>query len=334
MPTGTPPSNLNNVAMRDSNGAMLDSALYDPMTPTKVGDIVGNAEVWGPLYAQIQAQTTGHLVCVGPAGCGKSLFFRVALGGYQVLHIDCTANSGLRDMRDLLRVFARGSKATTKLRWIVLEQADALSSDTQAFLRRCLETTAGSTRVAFLCRDAGAISEPLLSRTTLVSVDAPDDTEAVYELLRRTEHKVDKKALEEVALRSYGNLRAALLEALAMRHCGHTCVSSSVLSDLLKERPKERPKERLEERPKERQSSTSDASAWIAWTVKAVTLCKDEGYDLRDVLRAGWPKHPVVSQACATWSRLGGTSTRALFFACVAKLLDLPFVSTTTTSSV
>lgn len=285
---------------------MLDSALYDPMTPTKVGDIVGNAEVWGPLYEQIQAQTTGHLVCVGPAGCGKSLFFRLALKGYQVLHIDCTANSGLRDVRETLRVFARGSKASTKLRWIVLEQADALSSDTQAFLRRCLETTAGATRVAFLCRDAGAISEPLLSRTTLVSVDSPDDTEVVYELLRRTEFKVDRKQIEEVASRSYGNLRSALTEALAARHCGYKSASSGI-AELLSDRP-----------PVEKDKDKD--SAWAAWALRTVRTCKDEGYDLRDVLRGGWPRHPVVAQACAAWSRLGGTSPRALFFASIAKL--------------
>jgi DNA polymerase III delta prime subunit len=259
------------------------------------------------LYAQIQAQTTGHLVCVGPAGCGKSLFFRIALKGHLVLHIDCTANSGLRDTRDLIRVFARGSKASTQLRWIVLEQADALSSDTQAFLRRCLETTAGSTRVAFLCRDAGAISEPILSRTTLIGVDAPDDTEVVYELLRRTEFKVDKKILEEVAARSYGNMRTALLEAFAARYCGHTSTSSSAIAELLSDRPP------LEE-------NKDDSDAWIAWALRAVRTCRDEGYDLRDVLRKGWPKHPVVSQVCASWSRLGGTSPRALFYASIAKL--------------
>jgi len=288
---------------------MLDSALYDPMSPRTVGDIVGNAEVWGPLNKQIQAQTTGHLVCVGPAGCGKSLFFRLALKGHHVLHIDCTANSGLRDVRDTLRVFARGSKATTKLRWIVLEQADALSSDTQAFLRRCLETTAGSTRVAFLCRDAGAISEPLLSRTTLISVDAPDETEVIYELLRRTEYAVEKRIVEEVAAQAYGNLRAALTEALATRHCGHTR-STSVLTDLLSTRPSAT-------------DSAADSAAWSAWTIDAVTRCKDEGYDLRDLLRMGWPKHPVVSQTCAAWSRLGGISTRAMVFAAIATLQGL-----------
>ena len=284
---------------------MLDSSLYDPMSPKTVGDIVGNAELWSALYAQIKEQTTGHLVCVGPAGCGKSLFFRIALVGYKVLHIDCTANSGLREMRDALRTFARGSKAATDLRWIVLEHADMLSSDTQAFLRRCLETTAGTTRVAFLCRDAGAISEPILSRTTLVTVDSPEDTEIAYELMRRTEYKIEKTSVDGIVTRCYGNMRSALTEALAARHCS-IATDDTVIPALLASRP----------------GSTGVAGIeWVSWAIQALLTCKNEGIDLRDVLRRGWPKHPAVSQTCATWSRLGGTSPRSLFFACISKLV-------------
>jgi len=284
---------------------MLDSSLYDPMSPKTVGDIVGNAELWSALHAQIKEQTTGHLVCVGPAGCGKSLFFRIALVGYKVLHIDCTANSGLREMRDALRTFARGSKAATDLRWIVLEHADMLSSDTQAFLRRCLETTAGTTRVAFLCRDAGAISEPILSRTTLVTVDSPEDTEIAYEIMRRTEYKIEKTSVEGIVRRCYGNVRSALTEALAARHCS-IVTDDTVIPALLASRP----------------GSTGAAGIeWVSWAVQALLTCKNEGIDLRDVLRRGWPKHPAVSQTCATWSRLGGTSPRSLFFACISKLV-------------
>jgi hypothetical protein len=171
-----------------------------------------------------------------------------------------------------------------------------------------LETTSGTTRVAFLCRDAGAISEPILSRTTLVGVDSPDATEIVYELLRRTESKVERAALEGVAARSHGNLRTALLEALVLRHCSSKQQQEqqeqqkAALADLLASRPKDK------------------GLDWIPWAIRAVQTCKEEGYDLRDLLREGWPKHPVVGQVCTAWSRLGGTSPRALFYASIAKL--------------
>ena len=276
------------------------------MSPTVVEDIVGNSGTWSALAKQIGDQTTGHVVCVGPAGCGKSLFFRIVLSGYKVLSIDCTANGGLRDMRDPIRTFTRGSKAASELRWILLEHADALTSDAQAFLRRCLETTAGTTRVAFLCRDAGAISEPLLSRTTLHTVSSPDNTEIIYEVMRRTENTLDRSVVVEMVERMYGNLRAALTEALALRH-GLLPEPDAILPALLASRP----------------GPTDTETEWITWALRASTVCRNEGLDLRDLLRRGWPTHPIVNHACASWSRLGSVSPRALFYSCVQRIRRL-----------
>jgi hypothetical protein len=279
---------------------MLDTPLYDPHTPLKVSDLVGNTEIWSTLHTQIRDQKAGHLVCVGPAGSGKSLFFKLALEGYKPFFIDCTANSGLRDLRDPIRTYSRGSKVGAELRWMVFEHADALSSDSQAFLRRCLETSSNTTRVAFLCRDAGAIAEPILSRTTLVSVVCPEQTEVIYELNRRTDFSLPFATVENIAMRSYGNLRTALIEALATKHCS-LVVNDTLIPALLSARP-----------------TTADSAAWIQWAIATETTCRSQGIDLRDVLRRGWPTHPAVSMACAAWSRLGGTSPRALFFTCVS----------------
>jgi DNA polymerase III delta prime subunit len=279
---------------------MLDTPLYDPHTPTKVADLVGNTEMWSALYTQIRSQKAGHLVCVGPAGSGKSLFFNLALSGYKTYFIDCTANSGLRDLRDPIRTFSRGSKIAAELRWMVFEHADALSSDSQAFLRRCLETSANTTRVAFLCRDAGAIAEPILSRTTLISVVSPEQTEVAFEINRRTDYSLPSATVENIATRSYGNLRTALLEALATKHCAIT-TNDTLIPALLSARP-----------------TTNDSATWLQWAIATETTCRSQGIDLRDVLRRGWPTHPAVSMACASWSRLGGTSPRSLFFTCVS----------------
>ena len=149
---------------------MLDTAIYDPYSPKSVAEIVGNTELWKELHNAIQTHKSSHIVLTGPAGCGKSLFLRLALSEFPTLVIDCTANFGLRDVRESIRIFARGSRTVDgKHRWVIFEHADALTSDAQAFLRRMLETTSSSTRIVFECRDAGAISEPIHSRSTIVS---------------------------------------------------------------------------------------------------------------------------------------------------------------------
>ena len=287
---------------------MLDSAIYDPKSPTKIEDIVGNTDIWNSTYKLIKANAASHIVLVGPAGSGKSLFLRIALSGFQTLIINCTANFGLRDVRDSIRIFARGSKSPSgNLRWIIFEHADSLTSDTQAFLRRMLETTSATTRIVFECKDAGAISEPILSRSTIVSVNAPDHTEGVFELLRRTKNGLSRKDAEQIIKHSYGNMRSALLSALAQIHCAdHTNTQGAytIIQSLLGSRP-----------------SSNNLEDWITWAISVEQSARLHGIDLRDVLRIGWPTSPIVSNTCIQWSRLGGTSPRTLFFNSIAQLL-------------
>lgn len=283
---------------------MLDIQQYDPHSPKCIGDIVGNREVWTTLAEMIRTNGAPNIVLSGPAGCGKSMFLRLVLGGavHPVLVIDCTANSGLRDVRSNIRGFARGSRTNAgDMRWVILEHADSLTADTQAFLRRMMETTAANARFMFECTDAGAIAEPILSRSTLFTVNRPDDTEVRYELMRRTDFTLDTDDVEMLCARARGNLRAGLLAALALRW-----------TDVL--RPKDAAaiyKELLAKRP------TSAKADWVTWAIEAERVCRSEGLDMRELMERGWPNNYHVAYMRQQWSRLGGVSTRALFYRCV-----------------
>lgn len=279
---------------------MLDSTRYDPHAPTRVDDIVGNDTAWKPLYESIKTNKAANLILVGPPGCGKSLFLRFALAGRRALRIECTANSGLRDVRDSIHIFACGAKTPADpLRWVLFEHADMLTSDTQAFLRRMLETTAETTRFVFECRDIGAISEPILSRATIINLSTPDDTEILYEIKRRSGFSIGDADAETICALSYGNLRTAVMYTLAFKHCG-VGFPKDEIDRLLSERP-----------------LVAHAGSWVEWAVRTEDTCRSGGIDLRDILRLGWPAHPVVNNTIATWPRLGGTSPRTLFFDCI-----------------
>jgi replication-associated recombination protein RarA len=285
---------------------MLDNLVYDPYTPKSINDIVGNNDVIQATAQLIRENKASHLIFVGPQGCGKSLFLRIVLADMPKLKIDCTANSGLRSVRDNIRNFARGSKTMDgKLRWIIFEHAEALTSDTQAFLRRMLETTSASTRIVFECRDAGAISEPILSRSSIITFTAPDSTDITFEIQRRTNYKLDKAAIDTIVKYSYGNLRTGIINALTLLHCPdtHYGYGDDVILTILRKRP----------------TSVSDAD-WVQWAVESEYSCKIAGVDLRDILRQGWKESPLVASTCAQWSRLGGTSPRTLFFDCISAL--------------
>jgi replication-associated recombination protein RarA len=287
---------------------MLDSETYDPASPKNLEDIVGNSELWKKTAEKIKNNTTSHIILVGPAGCGKSLFIKQALRGFPTLFIDCTANFGLRENRDVIRMFARGSRTKEgMMRWVVLEHADSLTSDTQAFLRRMLETTSSTTRFIFECKDGGAITEPIYSRASIITVNAPEITESIYEINRRTKYKLLPKDVETIVKYSYGNLRFALNQALTLLHMNQDNLGqgSSIIESLLAERPK----------------ITDVTNEWICWVSTVESVCRTEGVDLRDILRIGWPNNTIVSNTCAKWSRLGGSSPRTLFMNCISSLV-------------
>jgi hypothetical protein len=284
---------------------MLDIPTYDPHSPKIVKDLVGNTPQWDSLASQIRNNSCPHIVLCGPAGCGKSLFLRIVLEDRPLLIIDCTGNSGLRDLRDNLRSFSRGGRTSRgDYRWVVLEHADTLTSDTQAFLRRMMETTSGTTRFLFECQDAGAIAEPILSRSTLFTVSSPDETEVRYEIIRRTGlSMVDAEAI--VALCG-SNIRKALLVALATRWTKwNPTEECRKYRELLGTRPKE------------------GSDAWMHWAVYAEKRCRNDGLDYRTLLQVGWPNNEHVSYMKSQWSRLGGISTKALFFRCMAAVHGL-----------
>jgi DNA polymerase III delta prime subunit len=282
---------------------MLDTSDYDPASPKTISELVGNTSIWTELTHQIQTDIAPHLLLCGPPGCGKSIFLRLVLEGRHVLRIDCTANAGLRDSRDSIRAFAKGGRTSTgHFRWILFEHADALHADTQAFLRRMLETTAAHTRVVLEVRDIGTITEPLVSRTTLVHVRAPEETEVIYELLRRTKFEVSKERIKEIAVKSKQNLRSAVLEVLAVWKCSYVDTQKELIKSCLDARP----------------TKTED---WVAWAIQTEQTMRMNGIDLREVLVAGWTHHPILSDTLIQWSRLGGGSCRAMFFHALYQIL-------------
>jgi DNA polymerase III delta prime subunit len=281
---------------------MLDQHQWDPKTPKKWEDLVGNGGTWKELAANIRGNTCPHIVLCGPAGCGKSLFTTLVLEGLPVLTIECTANAGLRDMRDGIRGFARGSRTGKgDYRWVVLQHADALAGDTQAFLRRMMETTSHSTRFLFECADAGAISEPILSRSGLFVVNAPTESEISYEIQRRTGYTLVSEAVEAIVKSCSGNIRNAMYMALAAKWNGDVL---DIVGNF------EAYKDILEKRKED----------WTTWAIYAEKECRLRGLDCRDLLMFGWPMNPHVAYMRNQWSRLGGISSRALFFRAINAL--------------
>jgi len=153
-----------------------------------------------------------HVIVAGGAGCGKSHALRHLLAGALTLWFRCSADPSLRDGRDRIKTAAK-RRAATGSSWIVLEHADLLHADAQAFLRRVIETATGSVRFVLEVRDLAAVAEPLLSRTVLFNVPPLMDYEVRAEILRQAP-TTGPDVAARIAAQAEGNIRWAVLQAL------------------------------------------------------------------------------------------------------------------------
>ena len=117
----------------------MDTAANDPHRPTVLEQMVG-AAVWTRLRETMDAGQ--HVIVAGKPGCGKSAALRLLLnndisGGRHIgLWYPCSADPSLRDGRDRIKAVARRRGVGIATNWIVLEHAELLHADAQAFLRR------------------------------------------------------------------------------------------------------------------------------------------------------------------------------------------------------
>jgi DNA polymerase III delta prime subunit len=289
----------------------MDSKVHDPYSPQTVSDIVGNTDLWTSISTKIENKNCPHLIICGPAGIGKSTFVRNCLykRGYTYLVHNCIADSGLRDVRDAIRSFARGGIDSNKNhRWIILEHADSLTADTQAFLRRLLETASGSTRFVFEVRESGAISEPILSRSWLCTVDTPSQPEIRYEILRRTNHEMSFEEADRIAYECCGNVRSAIHQALAIWRNKMPSDNIGSGAAIINERWACKPE--------------GDDEMYSRWLCETIQLLRKQGADPRTFLRLKMNGDSHALRVLSQWNRPGGASSRALWLHAMSQGLD------------
>jgi len=211
----------------------MDTPDSDPYRPTALSDMTGD---WTRLQALLQRPDPPHIVLNGAAGIGKSCALRLCLGPAITIWLRCSQDPTLRENRDRIKAAARRRVEQGQISWIVLEHADALHADAQAFLRRIIETTIGSSRFILEVRDAAGIAEPLLSRTMLCNVPPAMSYEIRAEVLRRAPQLTCDKAAE-FASTCDGNIRWAVLQGL-----GAVGSDIGVLEDGFLGLPKETPR--------------------------------------------------------------------------------------------
>ncbi|KAI8328885.1 replication factor C subunit 5 [Chlamydoabsidia padenii] len=126
----------------------------------------------------------------------------------------------IKDAAQNQQVFS-GAKHPFKV--VVIDQADALTRDAQAALRRTMEKYTTNMRLILCCNNLNKIIAPVRSRCLLIRVSRPslDETARVLQLVAQKENVVLPTSLaKSIGEQVHCDLRAALLsfESTAVRH--------------------------------------------------------------------------------------------------------------------
>jgi replication factor C subunit 2/4 len=141
--------------------------------PSTLQQVSGQQEIVEILSKTIKSNNLPHLLFYGVPGSGKtSTILAMAkdlfgdLYKQRVLELNASDQRGIEVIRTKVKNFAQVSVSSKgpSFKLIILDEADSMTADAQAALRRTMETWSHVTRFCLICNYLTRIIEPLASR--------------------------------------------------------------------------------------------------------------------------------------------------------------------------
>jgi len=190
--------------------------------PKTLNDIVGQDNIVERLRAYAKTKNVPHMIFAGPAGTGKTtsalVLAREVFGEEnwkQNFHeLNASDERGIPIVRGKIKDFARTAPiGKTKFKIIFLDEADSLTLDAQAALRRIIERYTHICRFILSVNYSSKIIEPIQSRCALFRFK-PIKSEDIKKYMRKIATKenleITSDGLETLIFIARGDLRKAI----------------------------------------------------------------------------------------------------------------------------
>jgi len=189
--------------------------------PTSLKEMVGQEAIVPLLRAYAERRTMPHLLFAGPPGTGKTtaaLALSRDLYGPEwrqnFLELNASDTRGIDTVRTTIKDYARTSPlGDVGFKILFLDEADNLTQEAQASLRRLMERYSGSCRFILSCNYSSRIIDPIQSRCAVFRFRAysSDAVRSQLERIAKGEGKrLAPEAIETILAASAGDMRRAV----------------------------------------------------------------------------------------------------------------------------
>ncbi|KAJ6518891.1 P-loop containing nucleoside triphosphate hydrolase protein [Mycena sanguinolenta] len=142
--------------------------------PVTLDDVVSHRDITSTIEKFIEKNRLPHLLFYGPPGTGKtSTILAVARRIYgsdyrkQILELNASDDRGIDVVREQIKQFAETRTLFSKgYKLIILDEADMMTQQAQAALRRVIEQYTKNVRFCIICNYVNKIAPAIQSRCT------------------------------------------------------------------------------------------------------------------------------------------------------------------------
>lgn len=198
--------------------------------PQNITDVAHQQEVTAALTRCLEqgGGNLPHLLLYGPPGTGKTtvgLALAKQLFGplmrERTLELNASDERGIQVIREKVKRFARTSVGSKKaegfpcpsFKIIIMDEADAMTGDAQAALRRVIENYSRVTRFVLVCNYISRVIEPLASRCAkfrFQPIAAAAHADRLRHICNKEQLVIDDSALAEAVVLADGDLRRSI----------------------------------------------------------------------------------------------------------------------------